>query len=103
ISVNRSCGDTDESDTAGVIGCVDLRMAVVADDREPRGDLAFSAALNIESPRPQCTCFGADTLTGRHILVSFNLAFQSPFAKEVLQLLVFGTRLGWRWWNLCEQ
>src|SRR5215831_16120096 len=103
ISFNGSCADTDESDTAGVIGCVDLRMAVVGHDGEARRYLPFSKALGIESPRPQCTCFGADTLTGRHILVGFNLAFHSPFANEVLQLLVFGTRLGWRWGSLCAQ
>ncbi len=71
--------------------------------REPRPNLAFSAALDIESPRPQCSCFGGDSLTGRHILVGFNLAFHCPFANEVLQLLVFGAWLGARWWSLCEQ
>src|SRR5579862_3383332 len=101
ISVNRSCADTDESGTAGVIGCVDLRMAVVADDGEPRY-IAISAALDIESPRPQGRCFGGDNLTGRHIPVRFHLGFASPLANEVLQLLVFRTRLG-RWWRLCEQ
>src|SRR5205807_8765421 len=65
IFVNRSCADTDESDTAGVIGCVDLRMAVVAVDREARRYLPFSNALCIEAARLRCTCFCCVTLTGR--------------------------------------
>src|SRR5258708_31146051 len=104
ISVKRSYAGAHKSDTAHVKDCVGLRMAVVGNDDEgARYYLPFSEALDRESPGPQCTCLGADTLTGRHILVGFNLAFPSPFANEVLQLLVFGTRLGRRWWSLCEQ
>jgi hypothetical protein len=36
----------------------------------------------------------ADNLAGRHVVVRFDLAFHSPGANEVLQLLVLGAGFG---------
>src|SRR5262249_54777293 len=103
ISVNRSCAGTHESGTARVKSCVELRLAVIGDDFVGRRVIfPFSVTLDKESPRTQCICLGNDTLTGRHIRVGFNLVFQLPGAKEVLQLLVLGAWLRGPWWSLCK-